>query len=607
MAQEAERLDGAFLAGVKSRGGWQKLRPRLHQQYLDMLGLWPLPEHTPLKATVTGTLERDSFVVEKLHFQSLPRLYVTGNLYRPKQAGGRLPAVLYVCGHSNRGRDGNKSAYQHHGMWFATHGYVCLIIDSLQLGEVAGIHHGTYRYNRWWWHSRGYTPAGVECWNSMRALDYLQSRPEVDPERLAVTGISGGGACSFWLAAADERVKAAVPVSGMGDLDVYVTDRVVDGHCDCMFLYDCYQWPWTHIAALVAPRPLLFANSDHDTIFPMDGNDRVIARLRKLYGLLGKPELVDAVVAPGGHDDKPELRLAAYQWINKHLKGDASKVDEPTLEPFKGEELRVFPDTLPEDELNSKIDETFVPLAKADLPKNPKALQAWRKQMLADLRSRCFAGWPAGKRVQSSKLKAQSEEARGELVTEAPIRVAWHSIPGAKPAKTWWLVVLNEDETDDAIPEWAKDIVGGEPCVLLSPRGVGATAWTVKPPFRIARSMALLGRTVDSGRVWDVMAFARSARGITWKACGRGQAGIIAAYAALFEPSLTELVLVEPPASHASGPCFLGVMRVTDIAQSLGLLAPRPLTLRGADATAFDITSQLYGLAGAGGKLRIGN
>ena len=160
---------------------------------------------------------------------------------RDAKPGAKLPAVLYVCGHSGRGRDGNKTAFQHHGMWFATHGYVCLIIDTLQLGEIAAIHHGTYRYDRWWWQARGYTPAGVECWNGIRAIDYLESRPEVDPERIAVTGISGGGAATFWIAAADERVKVAVPVSGMADLDDYVGDKVVNGHCDCMFLINTFQ------------------------------------------------------------------------------------------------------------------------------------------------------------------------------------------------------------------------------------------------------------------------------------------------------------------------------------------------------------------------------
>src|SRR3954463_8029022 len=194
LREEAVRLDGKFLEGITNRQTWEAARPGWRQQYLEMLGLWPLPERTPLNPEVTGTLDRsEGFHVEKLHFQSRPHLYVTGNLYVPNNArvGSNVPAVLYVCGHSGRGRDGNKTAFQQHGMWFATHGYVCLIIDTLQLGEIAGIHHGTYRYNRWWWQARGYTPAGVECWNGIRALDYLESRPEVDAGRIAVTGISG--------------------------------------------------------------------------------------------------------------------------------------------------------------------------------------------------------------------------------------------------------------------------------------------------------------------------------------------------------------------------------------------------------------------------------
>src|SRR5213076_2696911 len=272
----------------------------------------------------------------------VPGLYVTGNLYRPKKIDGKLPAVLYVCGHSGRGRDGNKTAFQDHGMWFATNGYVCLVIDTLQLGEVAGIHHGTYNQGRWWWQALGYTPAGVECWNGVRAIDYLVSRPDVDADRIAVTGISGGGAATFWIAAADERVKCAVPVSGMSDLECYVTNKIINGHCDCMFQVNTYQWEWTTIAALVAPRPLLFANSDKDPIFPMDGNRRIIARLRKVYQMYGKPELVDDYVSVGGHDYRPDLRVAILKWINKHIKGDTGPVKDAEFKLFANQELRVF-------------------------------------------------------------------------------------------------------------------------------------------------------------------------------------------------------------------------------------------------------------------------
>ncbi|MBL8797771.1 MAG: prolyl oligopeptidase family serine peptidase, partial [Planctomycetia bacterium] len=279
LAQETARLSQKVLDGAQTLEEWRERRPRLQQEYFEMLGLWPLPEKTPLHAKVTRTLERDDFVVEMLHYQSKPGLYVTGNLYRPKNNDKKLPAVLYVCGHAGRGRNGSKAAFQDHGVWFAKNGYVCLIVDTLQLGEIWGVHHGTYGRpfthlksyglnepnrleNRWWWQTAGYTPAGVECWNGVRGIDYLVSRPDVDADKIAVTGISGGGAATFWIAAADERVKCAVPVSGMSDLESYVTNKIINGHCDCMMLINTYQWEWTTIAALVAPRPLLFANSD---------------------------------------------------------------------------------------------------------------------------------------------------------------------------------------------------------------------------------------------------------------------------------------------------------------------------------------------------------
>ncbi|MFN3485575.1 MAG: alpha/beta hydrolase, partial [Planctomycetota bacterium] len=231
LAARAAALEREFLPGVKSAEDFERLRPALREAYFEMLGLRPLPERTSLEPRITGRLEGEGYTVEKLHFQSRPGLYVTANLYLPRPATGRLPAILYLCGHSNRGRDGNKAAYQDHGIWFALHGYVCLVLDTLQLGEVAGFHHGTYRYERWWWHSAGYTPAGIECWNGMRGIDYLVSRPDVDPARIGVTGISGGGAATFWVSAADPRVRerAQDALGGAGDRGVLVP-REPTGH-----------------------------------------------------------------------------------------------------------------------------------------------------------------------------------------------------------------------------------------------------------------------------------------------------------------------------------------------------------------------------------------
>src|SRR5438067_13603038 len=92
LARETDRINQRFLDGAKTLEDWQKIRPRLKQEYLDMLGLWPLPAKTPLKATITGTVNRDDVIIDLLHYQSRPGLYVTGNLYRPKKTSGKLPA-----------------------------------------------------------------------------------------------------------------------------------------------------------------------------------------------------------------------------------------------------------------------------------------------------------------------------------------------------------------------------------------------------------------------------------------------------------------------------------------------------------------------------------
>jgi cephalosporin-C deacetylase-like acetyl esterase len=611
LAKEAARLSRRVLDGATTLAEWEARRPRLKQEYFDMLGLWPLPEKTPLHATITGTVERprEGVVIDKLHFQSKPGLYVTGNLYRPKEAKGKLPAVLYVCGHSGNGRNGNKTSFQHHGVWFASHGFVCLIIDTLQLGEIPGIHHGTYSEGRWWWQARGYTPAGVECWNGVRAIDYLVSRPDVDAERISVTGISGGGAATFWIAAADERVKCAVPVSGMSDLESYVNHKVINGHCDCMFLINTYQWEWTTIAALVAPRPMLFANSDKDSIFPMDGNRRVLARLRHLYELYGKPELVDEYISHGGHEDRPDLRVAACQWINKHLCGDTTPAGEVTAAPLPGKELRAFPEDkdIPADALNGKIDELFVLKAEVKLPEAGK-FEEWKLGLLKQVRVQSFRMLP--ERIPAGELAGPYRKAPHPIRTEPGIEVAVGVIDGNVPNgnEPWNLVVMDSAEGGLELPAWAKPCTGRRAGYVLAPRGVGPTAHSRKsPPNYVERAHALLGATVDEGRVRDISATAafQAKADSKVRVIGRGRAGILAAYAALFEPSISEVVIVDPPASHRDGPIFLNVLRVLDVPEALGMLAPRRLTLVNAKDKAFERTAEIYKRAGAADKLSL--
>jgi dienelactone hydrolase len=590
-----------------------------------------MPERTPLQAAVTGRFPGDGYVVEMLHYQSRPRLYVTANLYRPADipAGSRLPAVLYVCGHSNCGRNGNKTAYQSHGIWFARHGYVCLMLDTLQLGEIAAIHHGAYREGRWWWHSRGYTPAGVECLNGVRGIDYLVSRPDVDPERIAVTGISGGGAATFWIAAADERIKAAVPVSGMADLISYVPNRVINGHCDCMFLYNTFEWPWTRIAAMIAPRPLLFVNSDEDGIFPMDANERVINRLERLYSLYGATDLVDAVVSIGGHSYRQDIRQAAYRFINTHLKEDPRLVGDSEIDlvtgsgadqrhPIDPQRLRVFPQDsdFPTDQLNTTIDEYFVPTARVEPPQQGD-YAGWKDRLLAELRRVVFRCLP--QRIPPAELLDGTRPREMRLASEQGMEIGLRSSDEPQSAEDVKRVVLvaQGSASEDEVSAWMGELREQTDCIYVcTPRGIGSTRWTRNnPPNYVERSHVLLGRTVDTGRVWDIVAAARfladKYKGrLPVYVAGKGPAGILAAYAALLEPDdISGVILNQPPLSHMApdAPQFLNILRVCDIPDALGMLAPRPLIVYGAKPDLLEKTAAAYGAAGSLERLSVRN
>jgi dienelactone hydrolase len=616
-------LESDFLGTVKSAEDWNQVRPRFRQEYLDMLGLWPMTEKTPLHATITRTLDRGDYVIDMLHYQSRPGLYVTANLYRPAkvEAGTRLPGILYVCGHSGRGRNGNKTVFQSHGIWFARHGYVCLVVDTLQLGEIPGLHHGTYREGRWWWLSRGYTPAGVECWNGVRGIDYLVSRSDVGPERIGVTGISGGGAATFWVAAADERVKVAVPVSGMADLMSYVPNRVINGHCDCMFLYNAYQWPWTRIAALVAPRPMLFVNSDKDSIFPMDANERVINRLERLYSLFGAGDVVDSLVSIGGHAYRQDIRQGTFRFLNTHLKNDPrpvldSEVDLVTgpredVHPIPPEQLRVFAQDsdFPRDAVNGRIDQDFVPMAKVELPTD-SAFETWKADLLAKLRRMTFNHFP--ERIPPAQAMDSNQTGLMHLSTEPGISIRLRAVRTPAHAERVLLIVTSSDASD-APAVWLEGSTKETDAIyVVEPRGIGGTQWTRKhPPNTVARSHYLLGRTVDSGRVWDIAATARYLKTrqsgqIPVHLVGETDAAVLAIYAALLEPDVSGLIVRAPPATHmdATAPTLLNVLRVCDIPDALGMVAPRPVTLLDPN-DGFQKATSIYRAANASEKLLV--
>jgi hypothetical protein len=400
-----------------------------------MLGLEPQPQRTDLKTTVTGTIHLSGLNIQRLHYQSRPGLYVAANLYLPAGEAPKTgwPAVLYVCGHakveSNGRLMGNKTGYHHHGLWFARHGVACLIIDTVQLGELHGEHHGTYKLGRWDWVSRGYTPAGVEAWNAIRGLDLLEAWPGIDGKRMGITGRSGGGAYSWFAAALDDRIRVAVPVAGITDLQNHIIDGCVEGHCDCMYMINYFGWDYSKLAALVAPRPLLFANSDSDGIFPLDGVLRTHRSISKVYATLGASNNLGLLITPGPHKDTQELQVGAFKWLLQHLLGEEPIIDTAALKELGPEQLVVFDRETPADERVTTAGEWFTQVAA---PESDPGLAAskWGSEWFPKLKSTAF-NLPLRQLHEAVKFKAiasgeskvgpwtvyQSPTADGQFVT----------------------------------------------------------------------------------------------------------------------------------------------------------------------------------------------
>jgi hypothetical protein len=330
-----------------------------------------------------------------------------------------------------------------------------------------------------------------------------------------------------------------------------------------------------------------------------------MAKLTKIYGMYDKPQdkrsvpggLVEEYISPGGHDYRPDLRVAVFRFFNKHLKGDttAKVEDSAKYTPLQGRDLRVFPEDadVPKDALNGRIDETFIAAAKVKLPEKGKFAE-WKKEVIAKFKA-------ASLRFDPEKIPAATIKVVGnrfqELESEKGILCSLSYITGVK---------RNEKQKYGAFWSVTGDFQWNPTPDFFEVGFDGRQGWTHKsPPNYVERSHALLGNTIDERRLLDFLAAFRSMdQKLPWAAVGVRQGGVLAAYAALFEPSIKEVIVIDPPKSHKEEPYFLNVMRVLDIPETLGLLAPTPLTIIGGNDPAFDRTAEIYRVAGAADKLK---
>jgi len=541
------------------------------QREIMLAAFGRLPERTPLAPRITGTVTRQGYRIEKVVFQSQPQHYVTAHFYLPDPARHRAPypGVVVPCGHARTAKGHDE--YQSMGALLALNGMAALVFDPIDQGERQ--QHVGEGSSPELWGTRAHSIVGVASillgrntatfllWDSMRAVDYLQSRPEIDPQRIGATGNSGGGTQTSYLTALDDRIRAAaiscylcgfpalLNTIGPQDAEQNIFGLVGSGIDHSDFI------------TMRAPVPALICAATQD-FFDIKGAWDVFRQAKRVYTRLGHAERVDLLENDAKHNYDKTQREAVARWMSRWLLGRDEAITEPPLVLLNAEEMRclseggvmALPGARSVYDLNQDYENE---LSRA---RTSRWQMGERQQLLDEVRRltgiRPLRDLPAPKvetlgRIERAGYHVEKRVLQPEDGIALP---ALHFVPRTPSGR----VVLYLHERGYAAAAAAggaieKLVTAGDTVLAVDLRGVGQTH-PGGPPLPGGRppsdnkdvNMAyLLGRSYVGTRAEDVLVAARYAAGLVRPGAAAavelvavGKVGVPALHAAALEPQL---------------------------------------------------------------------
>lgn len=584
---------------------WKIRRKEILKNLLEAWGGFPT-EHAPLKPKQLGTLKRDGYRVEKIIFQTLPDVWMTANAYVPDQPG-KLPAVLCVHGHWKGAKQ--DPHVQARCIGLAKLGFFVLAVDAFGAGErgigkALGEYHGEMVAATLW--PIGKPLSGIQVYENQRAVDYLLTRPEVDGDRLGITGASGGGNQSMYAGAFDERFKAVVPVCSVGNYRAYLGAAC----CMCEVVPGALQFTeeWG-VLSLTAPRALMIISATKDAFqFSVGEAKKSLAFVRPVYQHYGQRGKISHAIFESPHDYNQPMREAMYGWMTKHLKGegDGSPIGEPEMETEDPETLRCFPnESRPDNWMTIPKFATREGRKLLAQIEQPESWNSWKNsaERLRQTLKESVLNCPVAKTSSKPQPASTSPQQTVSIVPESGIKLTATHTTGKAPQASGTVILLSLNE-EQALPDnkLAKAIhESGRRIVTLSLRATGQhrhprDSIGRAPDHNSAEWSLWLGRPLLGQWVTDLQSAITTLTENSYAddsltVVGVGPAGIVALCTAAIDHRIDHTVMVNSLASFVSevpyegqrlGALPNGILRdVGNVAHIGALIAPNKLTICG--------------------------
>lgn len=538
----------------------------LRTRFLDAIG--GLPERSPLNAQVAGTVERDGYRVEKIIFEIQPKHFVTAILFLPAadRSPPPWPGVLIPCGHAKAAK--GHDAYQTMGALLALNGMAAMVFDPIDQGE-----RGQYLGEGGWpkvWGTKAHSMVGIgstllgrnmarfEIWDGMAAIDYLQSRPEIDPQRIGCTGNSGGGTQTSYLMALDDRIAAAAPscylcgfpallgTIGPQDAEQNIFGQVAFGmgHADYIMMR--------------APQPVLMCTATRD-FFDIDGAWRTYRAANRLYTRMGFAERVAILENDAEHNYNRLQRQGAARWMSRWLLNKDLPIEEPEIKLLSESEYQCTPAgqvmELPEArsvyDLNIEYEHQLAPQRAEQWKSGDRAALMAEVRKLAGIRPLEELAEPKVEKLDPIE-RPDCRIERLVISPEEGIALAALLFIPAQPETGRAVIYLHQDgKAADAGPDGpiARLVSEGNHVLAVDLRGTGQTT-PAGNEWKEVFTAYLLGRSYVGVRAEDIMACAKYAQsqisgGSPVRLVAVGHVGIPALHAAAASPDLFESVAIE--------------------------------------------------------------